>query len=57
MEQQKKKREFPHTYVIIFSLIVFAALLTWFVPGGEFAREVQNINGIDRSVIVPGSFH
>ncbi|MGD9977272.1 MAG: YfcC family protein [Bacteroidales bacterium] len=57
MEQQKKKREFPHTYVIIFSLIVFAAVLTWFVPGGEFAREVKSINGIDRDVIVPGSYH
>ncbi len=57
MEQQKKKREFPHTYVIIFALIALAALLTWVVPGGEFAREIKNINGIDRSVIVPDSFH
>ncbi len=57
MEQEKKKREFPHTYVIIFALIVFAAVLTWFVPGGKFAREVKNVNGIDREVIVPGSFH
>ena len=46
MEQEKKKREFPHTYVIIFALIVFAAVLTWFVPGGKFAREVKNVNGI-----------
>lgn len=56
MEQTKLKREFPHTYVIIFSLIVIAAILTWVVPGGEFAREVKNINGINREVIVPGSF-
>lgn len=57
MKQPKKKREFPHTYVIIFTLIVVAALLTWFIPGGEFTREVKSINGIDREVIVPGSFH
>lgn len=56
MAQEKKKREFPHTYVIIFSLIIIAAVLTWIVPGGEFAREVKSINGINREVIVPGSF-
>lgn len=56
MEQQKKKREFPHTYVIIFSLIIIAAILTWIVPGGEFARVTKDINGINREVIVPGSY-
>lgn len=57
MEQPKKKREFPHTYVIIFSLIVLAAVLTWVIPGGEFDREVKNINGINREVIIPSSYH
>ena len=56
MTKEKKKREFPHTYVIIFSLIVISALLTWVVPGGEFLRETVDVNGIDREVIVPGSF-
>ncbi len=56
MEQEKKKREFPHTYVIIFSLIIVAAILTWIVPGGEFARVAKDVNGISRDVIVPGSF-
>lgn len=57
MVKEKKKREFPHTYVIIFALIVIAAIATWVVPGGEFDREIRNINGIDRSVIVADSFH
>lgn len=56
MEQPKKKREFPHTYVIIFSLIIIAAALTWIVPGGEFARVTKDVNGINREVIVPGSY-
>ena len=56
MEKEKKKREFPHTYVIIFSLIVIAAILTWIVPGGEFARVTKDVNGISREVIVPSSF-
>ncbi|HPI70422.1 MAG TPA: Na+/H+ antiporter NhaC family protein [Tenuifilaceae bacterium] len=56
MTKPKKKRTFPHTYVIIFSLIVISAILTWFVPGGEFARETVEVHGINREVIVPGSF-
>jgi len=52
----QKKRTFPHTYVIIFSIIAFCAILTWIIPGGTFEREIVNVNGIDRAVIIPGSF-
>ena len=31
-------KKVPHTYVIIFILIVLAAVATWFVPAGEFER-------------------
>lgn len=54
--KEKKKRTFPHTYVIIFALIVLSGILTWVVPGGEFARESKQVNGIERQVVVPGSF-
>lgn len=50
-------RKIPHTYVIVFSIIVLCAVLTWIVPGGSFERETVKVNGIDRSVVVPGSFH
>ena len=53
---EKKKREFPHTYVIIFALIILAGILSWVVPGGEFAREAKVVNGIERQVVVPDSF-
>ncbi|WP_297091525.1 AbgT family transporter [uncultured Draconibacterium sp.] len=49
-------KKVPHTYVIIFSLIVFCALLTWIIPGGEFERESVVVNGVERSVIKNGSF-
>lgn len=54
--KEKKKRTFPHTYVIIFALIVLSGVLTWVMPGGEFARESKQVNGIERQVVVPGSF-
>lgn len=47
----------PHTYVIIFSLIVFSAILTWLIPGGEFTRESLVVNGVERTVIQADSFH
>jgi len=50
-------KKIPHTYVIVFSIVVLSAMLTWFVPGGAFERNTITVNGIDRSVVVPGSFH
>lgn len=46
-------KRIPHTFTIVFSLIVFAAVLTWVVPAGEFLR--QTVDG--REVVINGSFH
>ena len=52
-----KKVKIPHTYVIVFFIIVIAGILTWIIPGGTFEREIVNVNGIDREVIKNNSFH
>lgn len=52
-----KKRKIPHTYVIVFLIIVASASLTWFIPGGNFDREIVTVNGAERKVIVNDSFH
>ncbi len=52
-----KKKKIPHTYVIVFSIIVFAAILTWIVPGGEFERETVVVSGNEREIIKSESFH
>jgi len=36
-----KKRKIPHTYVIIFYIILFCAALTWVVPGGKYVAETN----------------
>lgn len=46
----------PHTYVIIFYIIVICSVLTWILPGGEFARETVEINGVEREIINSESF-
>jgi uncharacterized ion transporter superfamily protein YfcC len=50
-------KKIPHTYVIIFGIIVLSAVLTWFIPGGEYNRHRINVNGVERTVIEKGSFH
>jgi uncharacterized ion transporter superfamily protein YfcC len=35
-------RKFPHTWLIIFTLIVFSAVLTWFIPGGQYVEVVTS---------------
>ncbi len=46
-------KRIPHTFTIVFALIVLAAMMTWFIPAGEFLRET--VDG--REVVVNDSFH
>ena len=34
-----KKRKVPHTFVIVFAIIVIAAVLTWIIPPGKYVEE------------------
>ena len=47
----------PHNLVIVFSIIIIAAVLTWIIPGGKYERQTVSVNGVERSVIVNNSFH
>ena len=51
------KFSIPHNLVIVFSIIIFAAVLTWIIPGGRFDHQTVEVNGVERSVIINGSFH
>ena len=35
---QKKKREFPTAFTVLFIILIFAAVLTYIVPSGKFSR-------------------
>ncbi len=39
--KEKKKKQFksPNAYLVIFGFIVFSAILTWIIPGGEYALD------------------
>lgn len=50
-------KKVPHTYVIIFFIIIVAAIFTWIIPAGEFTR-VEKVmpDGSSREVILKDSF-
>lgn len=51
---KKLKLKIPHTYTIIFCIILFMTILTWLVPSGVFdTRETDD----GRTVVVPGTYH
>ena len=50
-------KRIPHTFTIVFALIVLSAVLTWVVPAGEFVRQCIEVNGATREVVVNDSFH
>ncbi|MEN6568937.1 MAG: AbgT family transporter [Rikenellaceae bacterium] len=52
-----KLSKMPHTFVIIGCLILLCGIATWFVPAGEFNYETKEVNGVQREVIVNGSYH
>lgn len=56
MESEKKKRRLkvPHTYTIIFCIIILMTILTWIVPSGQFDT-MENADG--RTVVIAGTYH
>ncbi len=51
---KKKSFKVPHTYVIIFSILLLVALATYIIPAGEYERQ-ENASG--RTVVVENSYH
>jgi len=47
------KIQMPSVFVLIFTIMLFTALLTWVIPGGKYDREV---NDQGREVVIDGTF-
>ena len=43
----QKKSKIPHTYAIIFYIIIIAAILTWIIPGGEYIENTVIVDGTE----------
>ncbi|WP_432775872.1 Na+/H+ antiporter NhaC family protein [Brevibacillus gelatini] len=51
----KKRFSVPHTYAILFIIIILAALASYVLPTGEFERIKDDASG--RTIVVNGSYH
>ncbi|GLY11923.1 YfcC family protein [Bacillus badius] len=49
---EERKKRIPHTYAIIFTIIILAAIATYLIPAGQFERVEQG----EQTVVVPGSY-
>jgi uncharacterized ion transporter superfamily protein YfcC len=47
-------KEPPHTYLLIFIILIICAVLTYIIPAGQFNTEV---NEAGRSILIPGTYH
>ncbi len=52
---KKRKFEVPHTYVILFSIIVLATIGTYFIPAGVYDRIQDAATG--RTIVDVASYH
>ncbi len=50
----KKKKEFPHSLIVIFSIILLAVVLSWIIPAGAYERVEDPAT--KRMVVVPDSY-
>ena len=54
-EKQKKKWKTPHTFVILVTIIIIAAIATYLIPAGEFTRFKDAATG--KTLVEAGSYH
>lgn len=55
--QEKKKFQFPNTWIIIAVMVAVAAVLSWVVPAGSYEYEQVDVNGTMRNVAIAGTYH
>lgn len=56
-QKSKKKWEFPHVFALMFGLIIITAILTYFIPAGEYDRETKIVGDQERTVVINDTYH
>ena len=47
----------PHVLALLTGIIFVASLATYVVPSGQYDREARVIEGHQRTVVIPGTYH
>lgn len=51
-----KELKVPHVFVVLSLIVLCSALLTFLIPSGSYQREEVRIEGITRTLILPGTY-
>ncbi len=54
-KNERKKREFPHVFVLLTCVILLVAVLSYLLPAGAYEMVTDPVSG--RQVVDPNSFH
>jgi len=46
----------PHVFTLLTGVVLFCSLLTYFIPSGHYEREALVVGGLERNVVVPGTY-
>jgi uncharacterized ion transporter superfamily protein YfcC len=49
-------KKIPNVFSIVFTLILLAAIATWFVPGGSYQRKQKTVGDTTKTVVVAGTY-
>ena len=56
MSHSRPRFKIPHVFVLLTLVIAVCAVSTWIVPSGQYERETKEIDGHERTLLVPGTF-
>jgi len=51
-----KRLQIPHVFALLTIIIFFASISTYFIPSGHYDRETKQVDGRERTLVVPGTF-
>lgn len=57
MKKRFSKFSIPHVFIFLSIIILFCSILTYIVPSGSFERTTEIIKNIERTVVIPGTYH
>jgi uncharacterized ion transporter superfamily protein YfcC len=51
-----KRLRIPHVFTLLTAIILLASLMTYVIPSGAYERETREVEGRERTLVVPGTY-
>ncbi len=51
-----KNLKIPHVFIFLSAIILFSSIMTYFVPSGQFERITREVDNVQQTLVVPGSY-